>query len=171
MRDETWVTVFESGRQGRKVRLLWWGLGVASIACMYAAFLLLGHPALTDKLWGVAVAALGLAAFGGMEVYRRHYVMALEVTHPATHIRLTTASWGRPVTKVISHANLLPADAHAGVWRARGMFGAAPWLSLPTTAHRIPYILDMGGHILRPAVLAKLLDAPWIRHLKGTRPD
>lgn len=165
MTETTWIPVFRAGRQAQKVRMLGFSSWIVALACMYFAVLRIGHSEPREMLWGVLVGGLGVSACVGMEVYRRFYVTRMDVSTPLHDVRITTMRWGRPVYTHVKRDEILPSTLHTGAWAARGMRGNAPWISVRLTSRRLPFILDVQGEILHPALLSEVLREPWIYHL------
>lgn len=158
--------VHRAGWQGRKVAGLWVLFLVATLAC---AALAVWAETPTNRATGAILGACMALFAVGMEVYRRAYVVALDVADDG-RVRICTARFGWPHASEHDAGGLTAGEAHAGAWRGNGMSGAAPWIALRAPGRRLPFLLDLQGEVLDGAALARLTGQRWMADLERLRP-
>ena len=163
--SDRWTPLYRAGWQGRKVAALWW-LFLAATAAFAALALWADTP--TDRATGLILGACLALASGGMEVYRRVYVVALDAA-PGGRVRLRTAHVGRPRETEFTSGALTPGATHDGAWSTGGMSGAAPWTALRAPGRRLPFVLDLQGDVLDGAALARVTGQRWMADLEPPR--
>jgi len=177
------AVLLDNRRQARKVRMLFWASLLAAALALWGGWaiaqsygLSAGDGGVLKPLWqrllfGGFVAALGLAAAGGMLLYISLYALRIEVGGGTVAIA-TMTPFGRRRREFATSQVGASAYHHGRMHHAAPAGGQgslwvnAPWITLRVAARRFPFVIDLQADAIdtdRLAVLARGGVTDWQR--------
>ena len=162
------MIVYEAGRQAKKVRGLWIGTALATLAASFLTVVLL-----VDSLGApdpeVARARVGIALFlvaltgaitGGLAVYARCYVTRLALEKDRISMTVRTLGMLRDRSERLPLCLIEQTGSHDG---ERGRVDA-PWWTIRLEHRMLPLIIDAQGDVRDLPGLLTVLLAPAPTH-------
>jgi hypothetical protein len=165
--------LLDNRRQARKVRIVFWASVAAAAFALWSAWgiaetygLAAGDGGVLRPLWqrllfGGIVAALGLAAAGGMLLYISLYVLRIELRGDTVAIA-TMTPFGRR-KREFARSELGGSAYHHGRMHHRsaagergGLWVNAPWITLRVAGRQLPFIIDLQADEIDAGRLARL---------------
>jgi len=157
------ILVYHAGNQVNRFRfLLAFSLAccVASlVGCYWIAFAVEDGDLTGQERWLLAllVLALGVAFFGGMFVYARRYVVWLWVDERLREVTIETLALFGERERRFDIGDFAGANRAAGEMMTHYHRIRTPYVRLRVRNRRLPYVIDLQGHIPEEALFERLL--------------